>query len=423
MAEYPTTSQRGTWAARQQIGYLMQQGVDFPDCLSLAAGLVDYGSLPGTMVLETIQELFAQPRQAQLALQYGTTAGSLSLRTRLIEYLAELEGSNPTDLGLSVDRCVITTGSQQFLDLTTQAVFNPGDLCLVAAPTYFVYLSTLEAAGVEVQAVDCDELGMIPAALQQKLEQLLAEGELPRLKMLYLVSYFDNPCGITMPEHRRREILQMLEDWSSRQQIYLLEDAAYRELWFSEPPPVSFYALDQSRERVILTQTFSKSLSPGLRTGWGILPEQLVKPFLDLKSVHDFGSPHLNQQLIERMLQTGRYQQHVADLRRLYREKAETLWQALEQQILPHAGMSAVRPEGGLYVWLKVPVEQHSSRFDGNLFRRAASEFQVMFVPGELFYADHAHPAAGCTMRLSFGVQPLDKLAEGISRLSQALQK
>ena len=422
MTEYPATSRRGEWAARQQIGYLMQQGVDYPDCLSLAAGLVDYGSLPRGIVQETLQELFSQPRQAEQALQYGTTAGALSLRQRLIEYLAELEGSNPTDLGLSAERCVITTGSQQFLDLTTQAVFNPGDLCLVAAPTYFVYLSTLEAAGVEVQAVNCDEHGLIPAALQEKLEQLLAHGDLSRLKMLYLVSYFDNPCGVTIPEHRRREILQILEDWSSRQQIYLLEDAAYRELWFTEPPPVSFYALDASRERVILTQTFSKSLSPGLRTGWGILPERLVKPFLDLKSVHDFGSPHLVQLLIDRMLQTGVYQQHVTQLRQLYRQKAETTWQALEHHILPSPGMTAVRPEGGLYVWLHIPAERHSSRFEDELFRMAAGEHQVMFVPGELFYADRSHPEASCTMRLSFGVQPVNQLDEGIQRLARALR-
>ncbi len=416
-------SLRGAWAARQQIGYLMQQGVDHPDCLSLAAGLVDYDSLPITAARVGMERLLSDPSLARQALQYGTTSGSLELRRTLLEYLRELEGGSPGDWTIPVERCLITTGSQQFLDLVTQAVLNPGDICLVGNPTYFVYLSTLEAAGVQAVGVDCDEQGMLPAALNKQLEQFQETGELQRVKLLYLVSYFDNPRGASLSEQRKRDLLGVLEHWSDRQYIYLLEDAAYRELWFESAPAPSSLLLDDSGERVILTQTFSKSLAPGLRTGWGILPSALVKPVTDLKSVHDFGSPHLAQFLVLDLIRTGRYQQHVARLRTSYESKRNAIWEALQQEILDMPGVSATWPNGGLYVWLTLPqTEACNTRFDGPLFHACVNREQVMYVPGELFYADRDHPEASRTMRLSFGVQNETQLAEGIARLTRALK-
>lgn len=401
----------------------MQQGVDYPDCLSLAAGLVDYDSLPIETTRESLERLLTEPRLARQALQYGTTSGSKALRQTLLDYLALLDGITPGELNIPPERCLITTGSQQFLDLVTQALFNPGDICLVGDPTYFVYLSTLEAAGVTALGVACDHHGVIPAAIDETLRQLERAGTLGRVKMLYLVTYFDNPRGVTMTESRRREVLELLERWESHQHIYLLEDAAYRELWFEAPPPPSCLSLDSTRERVILTQTFSKSLSPGLRTGWGILPHKLVKPVTDLKSVHDFGSPHLAQFLILDLIQTGRYQQHTAMLRQSYRNKRNAIWKALEQEIFVLPGMSADCPAGGLYVWLTIPPGGCNTRFEGTLFPECAQREKVMFVPGELFFADRSHPSADVTMRLSFGVQNESNLAEGIRRLARGLRQ
>ncbi|TWT63873.1 aminotransferase-like domain-containing protein [Rubinisphaera italica] len=415
------SSNRGQWAGRQQIGYLMQQGVDYPNCLSLAAGLVDYDTFPADLVLQATQKILTDPAQARASLQYGTTPGSLELRRQLLKHLAKLDGVSQESEAGSIDQLLITTGSQQFLDLVSQAVLNPGDICLVTAPSYFVYLSTLEGIGVELVSVDCDDQGIIPASLQETLERLEQAGKLPLVKMLYLVSYFDNPRGITMPLNRRQEVLEILERWSAKQYLYLLEDAAYRELWFEEPPPQSIYSLDQSKERVIYTQTFSKSLSPGLRTGFGLLPKALVKPVTDLKSIHDFGSPHFSQFVVSELLSSGQYEQHVKKLRESYREKSQVMWNAVSDSILTSDLAHAEQPGGGLYVWLKLDDKVCDTRFSQRLFRDAAEKHHVMFVPGELFYSDPSHPDANLTMRLSYGVQTQQKLKEGIERLANAI--
>ncbi len=414
-------SKRATWAARQQIGYLMKQAVDHPDCLSLAAGLVDHATLPVEIAETQMQEILESSERGQLALQYGTTEGALSFRETVIKYLAALEQSTVRELGLTAKRCIITTGSQQLLDLVSQAIFDPGDICLVTSPTYFVYLSTLEGCGADVRSINCDDQGIIPDALQAELELIERAGELHRVKLLYLVSYFDNPRGITMPLARRLEILEILQQWSARQYIYLLEDAAYRELWYDAPPPVSMYALDESKQRVILAQTFSKSLSPGLRTGFGIIPDALIKPVSDLKSIHDFGSPHLTQTCINGLIESGDYAVHVAKLRESYQKKSEAIWQALQENILPQPGMIAFKPTGGLYVWLQIDSSYPETRFNKEFFDECVNAQKIMYVPGELFFADKTHPAASHTMRLSYGVQSKENLHEGIDRLSKGL--
>lgn len=415
-------SRRAQWAGRQKIGYLMQQGVDFPDCLSLAAGLVDYATLPSELVRKTADQLLLDPARQKSVLQYGTTPGSLELRASLCQHLAELDGVSVAQQNFGVEQVFATTGSQQFLDLVTQAVCDPGDIVLVTAPSYFVYLSTLEGIGCELVPVTCDEEGICVAALDEALSALEAAGKLPRVKVLYLVSYFDNPRGSTLGEARRREILDCLDRWLKKQFIYLLEDAAYRELWFDSPPPPSFLQLDSNPDRVIYTQTFSKSLSPGLRTAFGIVPPALVKPFDDLKSIHDFGSPNFSQAILLELLKTGGYHEHVADLRQAYREKGLTLFHALENSGLLSGQATARAPEGGLYVWLQLNDSGITTGFEDQLFRTAAQDFQVMYVPGELFYADSSNPEARLTMRLSYGVQPTGKLATGIERLAGAIQ-
>lgn len=225
-----------------------------------------------------------------------------------------------------------------------------------------------------------------------------------------------------MPLQRRLEILEILERFSSKQYIYLLEDAAYRELWFDTPPPSSMYALAESKQRVILAQTFSKSLSPGLRTGFGILPDALIKPVADLKSIHDFGSPHLAQICIEGLIRSGAYAEHVAMLRKSYQKKSLAIWQSLEKKILTQPGMIAQQPTGGLYVWLQIDSSYPETRFEEKLFHQCVTNQQLMYVPGELFFADKNTSAASHTMRISYGVQCEENLHEGINRLANGLK-
>lgn len=406
----------------QAIGFLMQQAVENADCLSLAAGLVDEQSLPAELASTTLADLLQDPRRGRQRLQYGTTQGPEPLRRILRSYLAELEHSDDELRHLPLSRLILTTGSQQLLTLIVRALFNPGDICLVAAPTYFVFLGVLQAAGARIIPVQSDDQGMQPEALQTALQQLHENGDLPRVRLVYVVSDFENPSGVSIAEERRPRLLEIVRKFSAISRILLLEDAAYRELHFDIPPRRSIWSLDQDdHQNVILAQTFSKSFSPGVRVGLGVLPDDLMQPVSDLKGNDDFGSPHLNQHLIARTLQDGTYQQHVAQVRRSYNSKRDAMLAAIDREFADLPQVSWFRPQGGMYVWMKLP-EHISTSFDSELFRRATQVEKVMYVPGGLCYPSDWEAAPKCEMRLSYGVLSEDQLDEGICRLARAVR-
>jgi len=230
----PQLSDAAQRAADQAIGYLMQAGIENPDCLSLAAGFVDESTLPAELIAKSAARILTSDAQGRATLQYGTTPGMESLRSVFRGHLARLE-NNPAVNDLPLDRLMLTTGSQQFLCLLTQALFNPGDICLVAAPTYFVYLGVLEAVGAEVIVVPTDSDGMQPDGLEQTFRTLESEGRLDRVRLVYAVSYYDNPAGVSIAADRRESIVRIVQQWTEKSPVRLLEDAAYRELRYNGP--------------------------------------------------------------------------------------------------------------------------------------------------------------------------------------------
>ncbi len=192
----------------------MQQAVENADCISLAAGLVDEQSLPVQAAREAVQTILGDAAAGRKILQYGTTSGPEPLRQVLRSYLAELEQRIDGLADLPLSQIIMTTGSQQLLSLVTQALFNPGDICLVAAPTYFVYIGVLEAAGAKVVPVKSDENGMCPDALEQALLQIERDGQLDRVRLVYVVSYFENPSGISLSADRRPKVLELAKRFS-----------------------------------------------------------------------------------------------------------------------------------------------------------------------------------------------------------------
>ena len=413
-------------ASEQAIGFLMQQGIENADCLSLAAGFVDPETLPVELVRTVTQKLLGDSVSGRRALQYGTTPGSAELRLVFRDYLAKLEHSESGLTDLSPDRIMLTTGSQQLLALLTQALFNEGDICLVAAPTYFVYLGVLDGVGAEVIPVDTDSDGMCPDALNAELQRLADEGRLHRVKLVYVVSYHDNPAGITVSRERRPKLVETVRRWSDDHTIYLLEDAAYRELNYEGTDIPSIWSFDGSpsddeQKHVILSQTFSKSFSPGLRVGLGVLPAELVKPVSDLKGNEDFGSGHLSQNIVADVLQSGAYEAHRDRLRESYRAKRDAMLAAADRYFSDIDGVSWRKPDGGLYVWMTLP--QHiETGFDSPLFRRATETDKVMYVPGELCYPSSWEQRPRNGMRLSFGVLDADGIDEGMKRLASAVR-
>jgi 2-aminoadipate transaminase len=411
-------------ASAQAIGFLMQQGIENADCLSLAAGFVDPETLPVDLVREATVKLMGGPA-GKPTLQYGTTPGSDSLREVFRNYLTELEGDSTQLKSLSLDRIVLTTGSQQLLLLVSQALFNPGDICLVAAPTYFVYLDVLDGVGAKAIPVTTDENGMCPEALDTELQRLSSEGQLHRVKLVYVVSYHDNPAGVSVSAERRPRLMDVVRKWSADQHLFLLEDAAYRELHYDGPVLPSIFSYDQQDkddpQHVILSQTFSKSFSPGLRVGVGVLPQQLVKPVFDLKCNEDFGSGHLSQNVVASVLQSGAYRQHVSRLQHSYKGKRDAMLAAADEFFLDIPGVSWLRPNGGLYVWMTLP-DHVNTGFDSDMFKQATHTDKVMYVPGELCYPSDWDQRPRNQMRLSYGVLDNEGIREGMKRLASAVR-
>jgi 2-aminoadipate transaminase len=414
-------SQRRQQAAEQSIAYLMQQGIENRDVISLAAGFVDETTLPVSLVREAIAEILTDDAAGHRVLQYGTTAGFSPLRDSLLEHLARLEKCSTSDLNLTADEVVVTSGSQQLLQHLSDVLFDPGDICLVAAPTYFVFLGTLNGVGARTIAVDTDQHGMRMDALEAELARLEQCGELHRVKMIYLVSSFENPSGMTLADDRRQQVVDIARRWSKEHRILILEDAAYRELRYEGEDGPSIWSYDDSRQSVILAQTFSKSFSPGIRVAYGVLPRDLVRPVHDVKGNFDFGSSNLNQRIVAHALQSGRYQQHVAGLQSSYRVKRDAMLAAADEFFSDLPGVSWLRPQGGLYVWMTLPDEIETG-FESPLFQRSSKSEGVMYVPGEISYQSGSPLQRRSQMRLSYGVESPETIRDGMQRLSQAIR-
>ncbi|MBX6314417.1 MAG: PLP-dependent aminotransferase family protein, partial [Isosphaeraceae bacterium] len=208
--------------------------------------------------------------------------------------------------------------------------------------------------------------------------------------------------------------------FSKRNRIFLLEDAAYRGLTYEGTEPPSVWSHDPDGQVVILARTFSKTFSPGLKTGWAVLPESLVAPIINLKGNHDFGSNHFAQQLLERVIACGHYDRQIERLKGIYRRKRDVMLGALEEHFGRFEGaVSWTRPKGGLYVWLTLP-EGVDTGPDGALFTRSL-ERGVLYVPGCYAFAAEPGPVPRHHARLTFGVTAEAGLVEGIRRLAAAL--
>lgn len=415
-------SQRARRTTSAPIGYLITKAMQTPGLISLAAGLVDYESLPGEATAALAAELLGDVARARPALQYGTTEGDPVLRGILLDHLAGLDGVVPQTLG-GVEDLLVTTGSQQLLYLLTDVLVDPGDIVLTGWPSYFVYTGTLAAAGADVRGVDMDADGILPEALEDVLETLARQGQLPRVKILYLVSYHQNPTGITLAGDRKPRILEIVRRFSRDHRILIIEDAAYRELTYQGEVPRSCRALPGGRDHVALLQTFSKPFAPGLKTGYGLLPRDLVAPVLLQKNNMDFGSANLMQHLLVAAMRDGTYARHLARLRETYARKCRAMLDALQEHLgdFRPADVHWTHPRGGLYVFLTLPAHI-DTRDTGPLFARCLEE-GVLYVPGDLcFGPDPTRDAPRSTMRLSFGVATEADLREGVARLARAIR-
>jgi 2-aminoadipate transaminase len=400
------------------ITYFINKVLETPGLISFAAGLVDEASLPAAEVGAAVAEIMADPAAARAALQYGSTQGLPQLRELILQHLCAADGVAPADLNLTPADVVVTTGSQQLLYLLGEVLFDPGDIVISEAPSYFVYHSLLQSHGVRVLTVPMDAGGMRVDALEALLERLRRSGELSRVKAVYTVDYFQNPTGLTLAADRRPKLVELVRRYSTAHRILVVEDAAYRELRYSGPDLPSVKRFDPGNEFVVYAGTFSKPFAPGLKTGYAVVPPEVADAVLHLKGSHDFGSTNLAQHVFARAMASGAYRRHVEVLRGVYRGKRDLMLAALDREFRDLPGASWTVPAGGMFVWLTLDGVDTGP---GGPLVPAALDAGVLYVPGEFGHVpDEARrvPADGC--RLCFGVATADQIPEGVRRLREA---
>jgi 2-aminoadipate transaminase len=415
-------SRLGRRSEAPPISWLMELTLSRPQLISLAAGFTDNESLPVAETRELIDEILCSPKGGRPALQYGSTAGDPRLRELTARHVRHGDGARDEDPAYSPGRMIITNGSQQMLYMATEALCDEGDIVLVEDPSYFVYLGILQSHGLRGRGVRMTPDGLDIDRLATLLERLKRTGEIRRVKMLYLVTYFQNPTGVTTSFEKKTAALALLRKYEkfAGHPIYLLEDAAYRELRFKGGDVKSALAARGSSDRVIYAGTYSKPFASGMRVGFGILPEPVYTAAIRIKGNHDFGTSNLPQQVLARALASGRYEHHLVALRRRYARKARVMLAAMKRYFPPE--VKWWEPSGGLYYWAQLPPALRSGP-KSRLFKAAVAR-DILYVPGELCYvADPARPKPDCEMRLSFGGGKLADIQTGIARLGGVLRK
>jgi len=401
------------------ISWLMDLTLARPRMISLAAGFTDNESLPVEETRELMDAILRSPRAGRRALQYGTTAGEPRLRQLTAAHLKRCDGSKDRDT-YTEGRVLITSGSQQLLYMVTEALCDPGDIVLVEDPTYFVYLGITQSHGLRCRGVRLDEDGIDIGQLDRVLAQLKRAGELRRVKLLYLVSYFQNPTGRTTSLARKAAALELLAKYerAAGHPIYLVEDAAYRELRFAGGD-IPSALVTKFPERVVYAGTYSKPFATGARVGFGVLPPRLFAAVTRIKGNHDFGTSNLLQQLLLHALANGAYDRHLPALRKRYAAKAARLAKALRDHFPGNAEWA--EPRGGLYIWARLPASIQTGP-KSELFN-AALKVDVLYVPGVLCYCDDdSRRKPDREMRLSFGGAKERDFATGIERLAGAIR-
>jgi 2-aminoadipate transaminase len=376
-----------------------------PEVISFAGGLPASDLFPIERFEEACRKALEQ-NSAQ-ALQYGETEGYQPLREMVARHTARY------GINAQTENVLITTGSQQALDLIGKLLINPGDRILVEAPTYLGALQAFNAYGAEYVSVPCDDDGLRTDLLEAPL----------RLgpKFMYVLPNFQNPGGTTLSENRRHELVTL----ANRYGIPIVEDDPYGQLRYEGehlPPLVVLDRGNVPRDsgytlgNVIYLSTFSKTLAPGLRLGWIVAPPEVIAKLVQLKQGADLHTSTFAQVVAYEVARDNFLDQHVRRLRVVYRQRRDVMLEALAQYF--PAEVTWTRPKGGLFLWVTLPKGMHAEK----LFHEALKQ-NVAFVPGESFFAPNDQNHHGNRhFRLNFSHARPEEIKEGIRRLSLAVK-
>jgi 2-aminoadipate transaminase len=372
-----------------------------PGIISFAGGFPDSAMFDVDGIREAT--LTALSKDPGAALQYGATEGYGPLREQLSGFMRS-KGVK----ALSAEQLIVTTGSQQALDLIGKTMIDPGDKVIVEGPTFLATIQCFRLYGADLISVPVDAEG----AQVDRLEDLIKEH---KPKFVYLIPTFGNPSGALMSLERRKRLLEL----AVQTKTLMVEDDPYGDLYFDQAPPPSMLALsDQvpgSRDWLVHCGSLSKVLSPGLRVGWMVAPEQLLAKATMCKQFSDAHTSTFAQATASAYLQSGRMPATLDKVRAVYARRANTMCSSLRAQL--NDAIEFTAPKGGLFVWARL-TGARGQVSDGATFAREAIERGVAFVPGAPFYAKEPDNS---TLRLSFATADEAKIEEGISRLTKAL--
>jgi 2-aminoadipate transaminase len=391
-SQYASATHRVQPSAIRELFSLLSR----PDVISLAGGFpsaaaLDLNGLRGATERALISSLAT-------SFQYGNSEGYEPLR-ELIAQRAKTKG-----MKLDASDLLITTGSQQAIDLITRVLVDPGDRVAVEAPTYLGALQAFQFQGADVFAVPTDHEGV-------RVEELEAMVIRHRPKMLYLIPNFANPTGYVMSLRRRKQALAL----AKTHRFFIVEDDAYGDLYFREPPPPSLFALanDEERQWLVHLASLSKILAPGLRLAWLSAPTELMRHLVVAKQLGDTHASTLSQLVAFHYLNAGSLEPALSRMRRFYENQARAMQRAIKSE-LSGTPFNAKPPEGGMFYWADLPFVNTTA-----MLRNAIEEHGVAYVPGAAFYAGHPERTR---LRLSFASASAEQIGEGIRRLARCIR-
>ena len=372
-----------------------------PGIISFAGGFPDSAMFDVEGIRAASNAALAEEPGA--ALQYGATEGYNPLREQLAAFMT---AKGATDV--AADNLIVTTGSQQALDLLGKTLISPGDNVIVEGPPFLATIQCFRLYGAELISAPIDGNGV----KTDELEKLIAEH---KPKFVYLIPTFGNPSGAMLSLERRKAVLEM----AVKHNTLIVEDDPYGALYFGDAPPPSLLNLSAtvpgSRDLLVHCGSLSKVLSPGLRVGWMIAPAELLGKATMCKQFSDAHTSTFAQATAAQYLKAGRMPGTLAHGRKVYAERAQAMGDALRKEL--GDAIEFVQPQGGLFVWARL-TGAGGKVADGNVLAKRAIEKGVAFVPGTPFFCanpDHA------TFRLSFATADVDKIREGVARLGQAI--
>lgn len=386
-------SKRSNYVKASEIRELLKL-TELPEVISFAGGLPAPELFPVKEMAAVCQSVLT--KSGQFALQYGTTEGYKPLRELTVEMMAK------NGIEATFRDVLITSGSQQGLDLTGKVFLDEGDLVFCENPTYLAAINAFQAYMPRFVEIPMDEDGMI----MEELERLLASGMRP--KFIYTVPDFQNPSGRTMSLERRKRLVELADVYD----IIIIEDNPYGELCFEgeKLPAVKHYDRDG---RVVYLSTFSKTFSPGLRLGWVSAKEEILQKYILFKQGADLHTNLFSQMLLAEFVGSYDFQGHIQKIRDVYGKRRNLMLQTI-REVFPE-GIKVTNPQGGLFLWVELPDGMNSR----DLLEKCLKN-NVAFVPGGSFFAN-----GGCenTMRLNYSNMQEERIVEGIRRIAAVLRE